>query len=236
MRWPLLVSTLLLIPSIAEAGEDTDLAKQHFVLAEKLYQRGDYEGALQNLEKSYRHSGKPELLYNIARCEEQLGQLEKAVEHYRAFLKARPSGGPEIEARIQNLQRRLEQRSARSGPPRSIPRRSLRLPGWILVGVGGALVVTGAVLGWRASEQASDLEAASRQQPKAYFDDHESTQSAGRSLQTGAILGLAIGGAAAVAGTVLLILDGRRKGGERAAWLAPAVTAQGACLAGGLRF
>jgi len=265
-RLMLAVLILAALGGPAWAEEDQDLAKQFFVLGDKLYRRGDYEGALANFQKAYKYSQKPELVFNIARCNELLGNLEAAIQFYTEYLKSDPPNAEILKARVENLRLRAAKgtpvkepgpssqameasptsASPTSAPPASAPAsgqepvtptsRPLRLPGWILVGAGGALLVTGALLGWQASVKAKEIDDASRSVPRVSFEDCEDTERAGKGLQTGAIISLAVGGAAAAAGAVLLILDSRGKRAERAAWLAPTVTPRGAALAGGIRF
>ena len=70
------------------------------------------------------------------------------------------------------------------------------------------------------------------------YTDHRDVEAAGQDLQLGQIVTLAAGGAALVAGGVLLYLH-YRAGGERpqnAAWFAPAPARGGALVSGGFRF
>jgi tetratricopeptide (TPR) repeat protein len=118
------------------------------------------------------------------------------------------------------------------------PSRPMRIAGWTLVGVGGAGLVAGIVMGALAADKASameDLGAA----PVEYAGV-QSDEDTGRAYQTGQIVGLAAGGALLVGGLTLVLLDYLngylREGEERQAWFAPAVTPDGAMLTTGVRF
>ena len=80
MRAALSLLTGLLLCCIstgpARAEKDIELAKEYYDLGEKLYKRSDFKGAIVNFEKSYSYSKHPELLFNIARCQESMGQFK----------------------------------------------------------------------------------------------------------------------------------------------------------------
>jgi tetratricopeptide (TPR) repeat protein len=268
-RTALLVAILVLAPAGAGAQEgqsDEALAKQYYKLGEELYNRADYEGALKQFRQSHRYSKKPALLYNMARCYESLGQLTEAIKHYEAFLESSPQApnAPVIRARIANLQKRLEAKPA--SQPASLPAatqpaveqppitvkkkeapppgrsRTKRTVGWVLVGAGGAFLVTGLVLGIRAAGLQSELEDASAQhddpntQTPNFYSDHKDKEEMGQALSKAGIATLAIGGAAVATGALLLFLDYRAGRRERRAWIVPTLTAGGAQVSGTWHF
>jgi hypothetical protein len=124
--------------------------------------------------------------------------------------------------------------------------RGSPLWGWVTVGAGGALLVTGVVLGAMASAKATELEEGYRDGKE--YGDLQETEDAGTSLQTGQIITMIAGGAALAAGAVLLYMHYGR--GEKAEegetkqsdddlasiWVAPMATPGGAYLGGGLSF
>lgn len=118
----LLVALLSLLPGLASAQGDTDLAKGYYKLGVDLYNRADYEEALVQFQKAYKHSGKATLFHNIARCYESLGRHEEAVKHYERFLKeGNPPDPGMIKARITNLRRLIEKKKAKKPQPASRP-------------------------------------------------------------------------------------------------------------------
>lgn len=232
----------------AAAQNDDALAKQYYKLGEELYNRADYEGALKQFSQSYQLSKRPALLYNMARCHESLGQHEKAIEIYGEYLKANPDNPAMIQARIDNLKRLIEKKRKESTPPPPGPTptpepapvapadgsRPLRWPGWITLGAGGALLVTGLALGLRAKVKEGEVEEAN--QKGTEYLEVKSAEDAGRTLAKASIALSIVGGVAAATGAVLLILDARRPSSERRAWFAPTLTAGGFAVTGGLRF
>jgi tetratricopeptide (TPR) repeat protein len=94
---------------LAALGGDVDQARADFERGEALYRAGDFRGALSAFEAAQTRSPAPEALFNIARCQERLGQLADAVESYSAYLAAAPNA-PDREAvasRIEDLRARL---------------------------------------------------------------------------------------------------------------------------------
>ncbi len=248
MARSLLILALLLAGAPAAAETDDALAKQYYKLGEELYNRADYEGALKQFTQAYQLSKRPALLYNMARCHESLGQHERAIEVYNDYLKSSPDNPAVIQARIANLRRLIEKRKETTPTPTTTAtptptpdpisptpdRRPLRWPGWITLGAGGALLVTGLALGLRAKSKESEAEEAN-QRGEDYLTT-KSIEDAGRNLSKAAIAISVVGGVAAATGAVLLVLDARRPTAERRAWLVPVVAPGAVALTGHLRF
>lgn len=57
-----------------------------------LYEAGDLPGALEQMRKSYQLSQRPELLYNIARIEGELGDCQASLSSYRRYVELVPGG------------------------------------------------------------------------------------------------------------------------------------------------
>ncbi len=249
-----LICCCLLLAPLPALADDAELAKQYYKLGQELYDRADYEGALKQFRQAYTHAKRPALLYNMARCHESLGQHEKAIALYTEYLKSNPDNVSVIEARITNL-RKLVQRKPVEPPPTSTTAitpvrpvqvepqvtpqpvragRPLRLVGWISIGTGGALLVTGAILGGLAIAKTKELEDANRAgKDYSTVRGMEDTRS---KLKNASIGTLVAGGAVAATGVVLVILDARSASSERRAWLAPEVGPGGAGVVAGLRF
>jgi tetratricopeptide (TPR) repeat protein len=114
----LLISGSLLGHGLAVAQSDDELAKRYYKLGEELYNRADYEGAYKQFQQSYEISKRPALLFNMARCQESLGQHEKAIELLTEYLSSNPDNRTVIEARIANLRRLVERkRQEQASPP-----------------------------------------------------------------------------------------------------------------------
>jgi tetratricopeptide (TPR) repeat protein len=123
---------------------DVDQARAEFDRGAALYRTGDFRGALAAFEAAQAHRPAPEALFNIARCQERLGQLADAVETYRAYLQASPSAPDResVAARIGELESRLPLEaslrvsveppasvSVDDGPPEPSPRSVRVSPG-----------------------------------------------------------------------------------------------------------
>lgn len=141
------------------------------------FQAGEYDEAVALFEQAYALSPEPNYLFNIGRVYEEKGDIENAVEFYERFVKQ-----PKVELqarelaveRLRVLRAVLEetQREERPQPtptpepepepkpePIDKPRPpKLRLAGFALLGIGGAVLVTGAAFGGVASSQSSELE------------------------------------------------------------------------------
>jgi tetratricopeptide (TPR) repeat protein len=243
---------------------DDELAKQYYNLGEKLYNRSDYEGALKQFQQAYNYSKRPALYYNMARCYEFMSKLEQAIAHYEKFLESKPKNEPEVRARIANLRKRLEPSkpaptpatrptsapppTPKAQPPQPVqpqpqpakpaprPERSrwMGTLGWVTAGAGGAILVTGAILGVLAGKKAREVEDNSTK--RLEWVDSKKTWDDGQALENMQIMTLALGAAAVAGGVLLIYLDHRAEKEHRRAWLAPTVTPGGAAVSGGFQF
>jgi tetratricopeptide (TPR) repeat protein len=150
-------------PATAGTGTPTNAAK----LNEEgfaLYKQRDYRRAAEKFLQAYGLEPDPNLLFNIARCYEALGDTAGAEEKYRLFL-AEPDADPQGKRRAQEALRVLAEKRDQALPPtpagaaapaagepplittpatkESRPRRVLPT---VVLGVGAAAVVAGATL------------------------------------------------------------------------------------------
>ena len=127
------------------------------------YDNGEYARALVLFNEAYAREPDPNLLFNIARCHEKLGQAEAAIAKYDEFL-ASPDGDPtgreKAEASRNGLVKSRERQKARdaSGPRASAtfgdaePGKpasdsgSPSLTPWILLGAGVVVLGSGVVV------------------------------------------------------------------------------------------
>src|SRR5581483_50191 len=66
--------------------QDLELAKAHYSTGQLYYQRGRYPDAAREFEEAYRLSKKPELLYNMGKAYDGVGDQERALKAYRRWL------------------------------------------------------------------------------------------------------------------------------------------------------
>jgi len=215
---------VLLAPAVGGADEVTHaLARKHFDTGKTYYQVANHKRALEEFEKAYELQPLPELRYNIGRCHEALGQLEKAIEDYRGYLRGKPDAADRavLEARIANLERRLAESKPRPEPertapaPAEAPSRWKRTAGWTATAVGVAALAGGVALGALVRSKSNDYRDGAAA-GKTYFELEQIADS-GRSYQRGELTLLIVGGVVAASGIGLLIWDATSRPEERAA-------------------
>lgn len=230
----------------AQTTTETDLAKTHYLLGQKYYRASNYPKALAAFNEAYKLDAKPGLLFNIARCQEVMGQLKQAVANYELYLQKIPTAPNRelVKTRVKNLQVVITARQAPEPTPapapasqpapttapaveprtrpaldppaavdRAMPWR--RTTGWVALGVGGAALATGVVLGTLASGKADEHDQAV--QDKQTYQQIEQIIDAGQRYETAQVATLITGGVLMAAGAGLLVwdlLDSRQDHGE----------------------
>lgn len=115
-----------------------------FEKGQSYYKAGKYQAAWVEFSSAFQIVELPDLLFNIARCEVQMGRKADAAKHFRQFLAARPSD-PEAD----NIRRQIDELEGRvpaSKDAGSSSSTATKIP-WISVATGGAgllLVLGGA--------------------------------------------------------------------------------------------
>ena len=71
----------------ASAGANATGVEQLNEEGAALYGARDYRRAIEKFIQAYAINGDPNLLFNIARCYEELGEVDAAIEKYEAFIK-----------------------------------------------------------------------------------------------------------------------------------------------------
>jgi len=171
--------------------------------------RGEFEEAARLLLRAQAIDPDPVHAYNTARVyddwagtatsEDQEGEgLEKAIEQYDRFL-AREQKDADL---IAKARQKREEASERVAAIRSA--RWQRRGGWASVALGAVSTGVGIAFGVVASSKASDLEKAEAA-GGAYSETGADPREDGERAEKIQIVGLAVGGAALVVGTVLLL-------------------------------
>jgi hypothetical protein len=88
------------------AATETDEAKRLFSEGSEAYSKGEFQVAAAEFATAYELTHAPELLYNLGRCYEHLGDAERAAAEYQMYLRMSPDAEDrvEIEAKIAALQ------------------------------------------------------------------------------------------------------------------------------------
>lgn len=87
-------------------------ARERFMLGVQLFERGDYNRALLEFRATYELAPRGAVLFNIAQCQERLGDLQGAIVTYHHFLHASDEQLPDDQRRaaferVQQLERQL---------------------------------------------------------------------------------------------------------------------------------
>jgi tetratricopeptide (TPR) repeat protein len=207
-----------------------------------LYGAGDYRHALEKFIEAHALESDPNLLFNMGRCYEQLGEPDAALEKYESFLAAAggdPAGVERARVASAALRARREQ-SPRSralpgpGEPASPPSSAAAaawVP-WVTLGSGAAFVVVGATfyaLGAHDHARVTELPEYDHPDVPASMTwkrAHALVRSGDTKKLVGGI-SLGLGGAAAAAALALLLTE------DRAERPAPSLAVEPSALRGG---
>ncbi len=199
-------------------------AKKHYELGQKLYKAADHAGALASFVKVYKLNPMPVMLFNIARCHEEMGHRTEAIKYYLLYLEKEPEAKNKsvVEMRIVNLT--MQENTARSGKDEGKGEEAPSIPSALLVeqprpvkltwrsttGIvclvaGGAAMVTGVVFGAMAKSRADEFKMGVDQNAEYYYLEPIDNQ--GRLYETVQTAALVAGGAVIAAGVALLVWD-----------------------------
>jgi hypothetical protein len=219
--------------------QDQEAARAAFTLAQTSYNESDYAKAIEYLRDAYRRDCTAhELLRNLARAYETKGDKAEAIKALETYLERVPKAqdADSIQRRIANLKAQLQPApSPTTAPVAPAPKPTVTTPPsspppsppppedegegaegkhsvapWVVVGVGGAAVVAGAIMiGVGVSEQASSRAGCTQNTQGQYVCgpgiDPAQRQSQNQTGAATATAGVVIGivGVAAVGGGLL---------------------------------
>ena len=102
---------------IYEAPPSTDAltaeARTFFVRGVAMYERREYDAAMQAFTQAHRFAPFPELLYNMALTSEKLEQLRDAIDYYREYLRLRPNAADRAQVEQHIAELREQRRNQR---------------------------------------------------------------------------------------------------------------------------
>jgi tetratricopeptide (TPR) repeat protein len=247
-KWScLFVLVALLLGGRASAMQLTPAQKQdmktHYEKATRAYDIQKYGEAVLEYQQAYEIGGDPAMLYNVAQAYRLDNQLPEAIRFYRRYLQRSPNARnrEDVEHKIADLEKTVEERrkaaeaAAAAAPPPVVvapviaplppppppapASNTKRVVGIVLASVGGAALVTAAITGELASKKADQLTTESMKG----LPFNPSLESSGKALNTVAIVSAIVGGAAAVAGVILIVLPRGSAHEERQASISPVV-------------
>ncbi len=76
---------------------EKDRFKTYFTQGEKLYSQGEYGAAIWNFRRADRQLATPEVIYDLAKCHEKLGDIAFATYYYRLYLKRSPNASDALD-------------------------------------------------------------------------------------------------------------------------------------------
>jgi hypothetical protein len=127
MRIFAVVAVLALSSSFAEVAraDDAQRAKELYEEGTRYFDLGQFDKAIDAWQAGYRQKADSRFLYNIAQAYRLAGDAGKAIFFYKGYLRNSPraSNRPEVEQKIQALQKQSADEPARSGarPPAATP-------------------------------------------------------------------------------------------------------------------
>jgi tetratricopeptide (TPR) repeat protein len=222
-------------PPAAEAPIDTEArAMQAYNDGKAAYDAGKYEEALELFLDAQSLYPSPVFHYNVALCQEALGNLEQAVISYEAYLRSyknafaeEPEDQVNTANKIERLNKQIELEKAEankpaepvqpiqpvvSAPPEqddgpANPGRGMIITGGVLTGIGlGAAVIGGAVYGVISTNISAQLDDVylAGNPERVTLEQARALDKDGRLAEVNQILLVSLGGAIAVVGVALL--------------------------------
>ena len=104
----MLFRLLLALQLLAVAARAEDLravARDKFAAGRREFDEHHYDRALVLLKESYALAPYPDLLFNIGRCHEELGQYREALDAYERYLAVNP-GDDDVRRRVVDMRQR----------------------------------------------------------------------------------------------------------------------------------
>jgi hypothetical protein len=176
------------------------------------YHARDYRRANEKFQQAYALDPDPNILYNIAKTYELLGDDAAALEKFEAFVNqpgADPGGRQKAKDKIAEIRARMsggtKPSSAGTAAP-APPEQRLVIPTIIALGVGVAGVAVGTIFGVSALGKRSDLDSVCKD--RACPDSSSSDISSLKTSSTVSTIGFVAGGVG-LAGAAVLYLLGR---------------------------
>jgi tetratricopeptide (TPR) repeat protein len=200
---PVSVAELTDIREIGALDQKTlDEAESVFFDGLGHYRAGRFEAAAQAFQKAHTLTRHRDMLFNVARSRERMGDIPGAVEWYRAYLATQPADETAVIHKVRQLGAEpVAQAPTVVADEAPVEVETIeRGPGpwpWIAAGVGVAALAGGAVMGFQAlSEAQAARDAEIRRDAQKHKDTAES-----RAL----VADVCFGAAAAAAGTAVFL-------------------------------
>lgn len=210
------------------AASDADMAraKELFENGQMLSDEGHYEDAITAWEESYRLSGYPDLLWNIAGAHEKLGNYKKALEvlnRYRAYAPA--SEREVLDRRLKALEERiasLPTTTTTTTPPvvtTTLPTAPIVEPApptkhrsplpFVFLGLGAAGLGFGAVEGAQAMGALGTVKDLCKESDAGYLCTDDAQPAVDKHGRTSTLSAVGVGAGAALAAVGMVTIVAR---------------------------
>jgi len=224
-RWiaALLCASLMVSTPVVTFAQEAESAEFDSLTAQatEAYNEGRYDDAAELFKQAYALRSVSNILYNIGRIYEDSGDIDQAIEYYDQFVVAPNVEQTSRKDALDRLKTLREVKAMRDGESQDTKVADTPAPqpqpdpgpntgktvGWVLLGVGGAALVTSGVFALLTQSKFNEFEEAT---------DLETRRSAASAGRTNALLSdvmLATGAVSAVAGLVFIVASG--SGGEK---------------------
>jgi len=158
---------------------DDARAREHFQIATRYYDEGRFIEAARQFEEAFELSGRPELQYNAYIAYREAHQNRRAAAALEGYLESVPNAPDRVNlaARLEELRRVIAEEEAQAEQLSEAERRALEESRraeqeaaarreaeaapeawpWVILGIGGAAAIAGAIVGGLALSEASAL-------------------------------------------------------------------------------
>lgn len=203
------IATVALPSTPAHAGVKEQAAAAYGEGVEA-FKANDFKTALGHFDRAFKLDPSPILLYNIARCHEEMGTLDPAISNFKLYLAKAPDSPDreDVERRIRVMEA-IKKRQAAAAPdvPPAAPTTvfveddSMQWWGYGLLGAGAVGLALGGGFGVAADSAAEEHRNATTRSDKSAFEDDANSNA------TIANASYVIGGVLALAGASIIIWD-----------------------------
>jgi tetratricopeptide (TPR) repeat protein len=103
-------------PGAARAEDRaTEQARQHYESGTRHYDLGHWDEAIADFEKAYELRPDPNFLYNLAQVYRRKGEIKRALDLYKNYMRKVPNGPlrDEVEEKISALQKQIDEAAAK---------------------------------------------------------------------------------------------------------------------------
>lgn len=199
----------------AISTNESELAHQKYIAGKQDYDEGNYESAVRRFRDAYNlDCQKHELLIIISAAYERKGDKKEAIAALETYVERAPNApdAGTYKTKIDNLKKQVAATPPPSATPSPPPEmQEHTIPPWIVVGVGGAAIVTGVLffvlapaLPANCHEDTSKCDPVPNPTPEDNQRLLAQQDDAGRAVSMPRIgLGFTIGGGVLVAGGLL---------------------------------